>query len=126
MNKGFTFMELLIVIALLAVIAVIISTNMVGLQGKQTEKEYKNYVDKLETAACTYFEKNEYATGKQECRNNPSSNYCKITIDTLISKGLIAEDLYNPKEGKDVIEFKDDYVLISYIDGEKTCELQEN
>ncbi len=127
MNRGFTLIEILVVIALLAVVTLVIANNMVGMQGRERENEYENYKMRLESAACSYIEKMDYSDKKSECKRNASSESCKITIKNLIESGLIADDMYNPKEGKVVgdRELLDDYVLVQYVRGEKTCTLQE-
>lgn len=125
MNKGFTLIEVIVVICLLGLVAIVIATNMVSLNGKQNSKEYKDYVNKVESAACTYYEKKEYEEQRNLCKENNKSETCKIKIDLLLNKGFISEDLRNPKEDKKVTELKDQFVLISYKDGEKICKLQE-
>ena len=47
-RNGFTFVELIVIIGLLAILAIIIGTNMVGLQGEQQDKNYESFKKKLE------------------------------------------------------------------------------
>ncbi len=120
MEKGFTVVELLVVIAIIAVIAVLVSTNMLGLQGDQQEKEYENYVMTIENAACVYIEKKDANPSKTECVDNKQ---CTVTIKTLVEAGLLDENLTNPKDNKKVLEDSNE-ININYSTGEKICKYE--
>lgn len=119
-KNGFTMVELIITIVLLALIAVVIGTNMVGLQSKQTEKNYKAFTGRLESAACQYIEKKENATQKRNCKSNPNSSYCNITVGTLINAGLIDYDEIDPST--DEVVNTNLVVKIKWSNGEQSCE----
>ena len=55
-NKGFTIIELLITIALIASVSVAIGVNVINMQERQKEKEIQDFKEKLERTACTYAE----------------------------------------------------------------------
>lgn len=136
-RNGFTFVELIVIIGLLAILAIIIGTNMVGLQGKQQDKNYESFKKKLESAACLYIEKSNpesykgtetWNTFRSKCR---SVNGCDVRLEWLINEGLIAEDLADPSIEDDkkteekenaVINIKNKTVHVSYDNGTKKCE----
>ncbi len=139
-KNGFTFVELIVIIGLLALLAIIIGTNMVGLQGKQQDKNYEAFKKKLESAACLYIEKSNpesyKGTGtwnnfRSTCR---STSGCNVNLGWLIEEGLISEDLANPSIEDDkkteekenaVVNMKNKTVHVSYNNGTKKCEYNE-
>ena len=52
-KKGFTLIELIVTIALIALITVSVGVSMNGMLDKQTEKEYASYVKTIENTACS-------------------------------------------------------------------------
>ncbi len=139
-KNGFTFVELIVIIGLLALLAIIIGTNMVGLQGKQQDKTYEAFKKKLESAACLYIEKSNpesyKGTGtwnnfRSTCR---TTSGCNVNLGWLIEEGLISEDLANPSIEDDkkteekenaVVNMKSKTVHVSYNNGTKKCEYNE-
>lgn len=124
-KNGFTMVELIITIALLALVAIIIGTNMSGLQSKQTEKNYNSFVSRLESAACQFIEKKENAQQKKSCKTNPSTSNtnCIVTVENLINAGLIEEDLVDPSTNEVVAKTR--RIRIMWNNGEQTCDYQE-
>ena len=120
-NKGFTFVELIVIIGLLAILAIIIGANMVGIQGKQKEKNYNAFKDKFASAACMYIEKKEQADLKKICK----ASGCTINGQALVSSGLIAEDLIDPTTNQEVGSATGYNVQVRYTNGEKTCTFVE-
>ncbi len=121
MKKGFTLIELIITIGLLAVIGTVISTNILGTLDKQQENTYNNFKETLENAACTYVESNEYIKNNGRCSK---SNGCTITISKLLEKGLIEDnDLINPKTQKKLVAASST-IEVSYHENQKKCTLK--
>ncbi len=109
-KKGFTLIEILVVIVLLAAVSVTVGVNMYGMQERQTKKEIKNYKETLEKAACVY----------AEAKNITSDT--EVTIETLIKEGLISKSLKNPETNKSV-ETDTNKIKIEWKDNEKKCSL---
>lgn len=119
-KKGFTLIELIITIAIMALIGIVISTNMLGLFSKQEDKEYEEFVNKIEDAACVYVETEFTSTERTNCRNHG----CIITMDNLIYSGYISEDLKDPNTGDKIINDLDRYqVKVNWVNNVKTCEI---
>ena len=55
-NNGFTLVELIITITLIAIISVTIGVSMTGMLGRQDEKEIEEYIKTIEEAACVFAE----------------------------------------------------------------------
>ena len=119
-REGFTLVELIVTISIMALIGLMISTNMLGLLSDEEDKDYAAFVEKIEEAACVYVETVFSDTQRSNCRTNS----CTISIDQLISKGYIADDLKDPSNGEKVVDNKDKYkVKVSWINNVKTCEI---
>lgn len=122
-KNGFTLMELLVTIGLMALIGVVIGTNMLGLFSNEEDKDYENFKTKIEEAACIYVETASLTEDGFD-RSNCRQNGCTITINQLISKGYIADDLKDPSTGENVTLHADNYkVNVTWVNNEKTCSM---
>ena len=110
MKKGFTLVELLITIALIAVITVSVGVSISSMLNRQEEKEFKKYVELIEKSACTYAEK----------KNLPQVS-SEVSISTLLSEGLLSKDIVNPKTDKNIEYYGADIIGIKWIDYERVC-----
>ena len=108
-NKGFTLIETLVVIALLAGLSVTIGLSFSNMMDKQRENEQKDYEKTIEDAACMYAEK-----------NNINGEY-GVKIKTLIEEGLLNKNLINPKTKESVINYQENCIAIKYDKNERTC-----
>lgn len=117
-KEGFTLIELIVTIAIMGLIGVVISTNMLGLFSNEEDKEYEAFVQKIEDSACMYVETVFNDTQRSNCRTNT----CTITIDQLINKGYVADDLIDPTTGNVITSNKSKYkVKVSWVNNVKTC-----
>lgn len=92
MNKrGFTLIEILSSITIMALIATIASFNFVKIFDNEQEIGENNKDNIITTAACIYIELEENKNLKNTCLKNG----CEITTDTLIESGLLKEDDVN-------------------------------
>ena len=108
-NKGFTLVELIITITLIAIISVTIGVSMSGMLSRQDEKRVEEYNNTIEEAACVYAEINNIMFSTT------------VEINTLIQEGLLSSDLNNPVENKPVAEYGSDKVNINWSNGKRTC-----
>lgn len=110
-NKGFTLIELIITIALIAALSVVVGLNVMNTMDTQEKKQITEYKEKLENAACVYIE----SVGNRSITS--------VTIQQLIDKGLIGKDLQNPETKKPVTD--DSHVIkITWTNGKKSCKYE--
>ncbi len=108
-KKGFTLIEILVVIVLLAAVSVTIGVNLNGMQERQSKKEYDKYTETLEKAACTYAE-----------TKNFNGEY-SVKIKTLLEEGLLNKKLKNPDTEKSISEYEAHCILIKLEENKRTC-----
>ena len=108
-KKGFTLIETLVVIALLAGLSVTIGLSFSNMMDKQRENEQKDYEKTIEDAACMYAEK-----------NNINGEY-GVKVKTLIEEGLLNKNLINPNTKESVINYQENCIAIKYDKNERTC-----
>lgn len=120
-NNGFTLVELIVTIALLATLSVVVGLSVSNMFNNQTDKQYEDYKKDLENAACVYAEHNDL--NATVCATNNEA--CTIKFSALISAGLISKNLTNPNTGKKVAEDTNSFVKIRWLDKEKKCEYKE-
>ena len=132
-KNGFTLIELIAAMALLAILSTVVLVNMVGIKHNQEEAQSVRFENDIEEAACTYIDMSTNSELRQRCKSDSSRNECKIKLDTLISDSvaLIEPDLFDPLTNKKAIEEKDDiYVQIKWENKsgykEKKCEMKRN
>lgn len=101
-KKGFTLIELMVTVGLLALMGVIIGVNITSIL-KSTQKNEDDFdKETIEKAACVYYSSEEL---------NPSGS-TNITIKKLINSGLL-DERYETKEGT---------IKITTNEGQKKCE----
>lgn len=118
-NKGLTMIELIVTIGLMVLIGIVISTNMLGILSDEEDKEYETFVKEIEDSACMYVE-----TAENFDRSGCMKNGCSVSINDLIGKGYLDEELIDPSTGSEVST--DTEVSINWIAGVKTCSLIKN
>lgn len=119
-KNGFTLIELVVTIGLMALIGIVISVNVLGMFSDQEDQDYEAFKKQIEDAACIYVETTNDL--KKNCR---ATNGCYIAIDKTIGEGYIAEDLVDPSTGKKVSENPSKYkVRVSWVDNEKQCKME--
>ena len=87
-KKGFTLLELVIAIGLLALFAVFIGVSLNRTFKKQKENDYNNFIKKIVASA------NLYISNEGSIINSLSSDkgYVIIKAKDLIDKGLLSEN----------------------------------
>ena len=86
-KKGFTLVELLAVIVILAVIALIATPIVKDSIANSKNQALKETINSIERAAYNYGYQNDIGY---------DTNYKKLTLDELISKGFLKGDIINP------------------------------
>ena len=108
-NNGFTLVELIITITLIAIISVSIGVSINGMLSRQEEDQAEQYAKDIADAACVYAEVNDITTNST------------VTIHELISAGLLSKDLINPISDRPITDYNDNEVTITWSNNEKTC-----
>ena len=108
-NKGFTLIEILVVIALISSLGVIVTINISSMLNSEDNDKCSNFVKEVEEAACVYT-----GINKDICKNG-----CNITLGDLISDGFIGTDI-NACTNEEIDKSEEVKVTIS-SDGEKKC-----
>jgi len=120
-NKGFTLIEMIIVVAILAILVIILIPNILGLINKNKEQSCNNIVESIEKAASIYVSDNKYELGIN-CTNNTK----EIELKTLIDNKLVSSPIINPMTDEDISDDPNIYVLVTYDCINKTFAYQVN
>ncbi len=115
-NKGFTLVELIVTIGIMALVGVVIAANMTGMFAKEEDNSVEAFKKQLEDAACILSER---ATYRNLCQSG-----CTINASELISNGLIDENIKDPRNNTKI---KDGgyQVKITWQNKVKTCKFSE-
>ncbi len=124
MKKGFTLIEMLVVVAILATASVLIGTNFFGLIGNADEYEKENLYKYLNEAACVYVDSNDYkdkagktidGTVYPDCNDE-----CYLKSAWLYFDGYIDENAGLLKSYTEE-EIKNYEIKVTWNEGEKKC-----
>ena len=116
MKKGFTLVELLVVIAVIAGISVVAVTSLIGIADNRKEESWENVKMTIESAAKTYYKNNGYLF------ENVDNAYAWITVGKLVNEGYL-NVVKNPKTGKEVSYCN--RVLIKIVNGTATYKYED-
>ena len=129
-KNGYTLVELIITMALLALASTVIIVNMQGVESKQNKSLKERRIAEIEQAACSAIDSLQSETLTGQNRNACMASGCKIKLSKLVSEGVIDEDLEFDDDGTKIVDIKDLYsVGIKWdttSDGykEKKCEFE--
>ena len=103
MNKnGFTLIETIMVIAILALLMLILVPNVISLINKNNIKSCQNLEASIKNAAKVYVTNNKYQLGFN-CNTSEKTSTVTISIQNLIDSGdlkLQNNELVNPKNNE--------------------------
>ncbi|MDD2208721.1 MAG: prepilin-type N-terminal cleavage/methylation domain-containing protein [Bacilli bacterium] len=105
--KGFSLVELIIAIALLASIGLLIGLNFNKIFNKEEKGSYEEYVNNIKSAADLYLSSNNSLLTEL----NTNKGYIIITIKQIKEAGLLSSDLINPTTKEPVLD--DELVTVS-------------
>ena len=100
-KKGFTLVEVILVIAILSLIVVILMPNIFVLIDNNNEKSCNNLINNIEGAAMIYVNNNKYELGFS-C--NSPGNIKSFTFQKLIDYGYLRLDgnMINPIDNSEI------------------------
>lgn len=112
-QNGFTLIELIGVVAILALIMVVTIPQLMSTMTKSNVKELESFAYDLETSAMTYVE-NEWRDFKIEYQKyNKDGSYC-LSLSSLIEKNYIKKTEIDPSTNA-VIDANGKYILLTNI-----------
>ena len=96
-HNGFTLIELLITMGIIALLSTVIVINMVNQYEKNKASQYEKFKETITSTGCSYIDSEDEKKERETCKENKQ---CDISISTLISAGLIDENLIDPSNNK--------------------------
>ncbi len=115
-KKGFTLIELIVTIMLMATLSISVGLNVSNLADRQKVKEQSAYKRRIENAACVYAE--QMGLVQSTCNSSPAS--CRISVSDLINRGLVNKELKNPLTNKTAKE-DSTIIQITWANNERKC-----
>ena len=108
-KKGFTLIETIMVIAILALLMLILVPNVISLINKNNIKSCQNLEASIKNAAKVYVTNNKYQLGFN-CNTSEKTSTVTISIQNLIDSGdlkLQNDNLVNPKNNSTIKQDKE-------------------
>ena len=91
-RKGFTLIEVIMIIAIIAILSLILIPNVMVLINENKKRSCEKMIDNIESAAKMYVNQNKYELGF-DCDNNKTKG---IKLKTLVDAGYLGGELVNP------------------------------
>ena len=108
MNKGFTLVELLAIISILALIFLVSFPNFMSMTRKDEAKKYEEMEESLCLAGKTYI----YNHMEEYTELSTPNSIIEIQIQDLIDYEIVENDLKNPNTNKYVKNYKLKYKVL--------------
>lgn len=115
-NKGFTLIELMATIAIIALLAVFLTPVVKNLIDDSNQKAYDSVVDTIEDAAKSY----AYLNSASIDSSITTNGYAEVTIETLKESDLLDNKLINPLTKSEISNT--DVVRITKSGNKYSCE----
>lgn len=119
-NKGFTIVELLIVIVVIGILALLVITTYSGIQAKARNSKRASDVKSLQTQVEAYFSQNGFYPSRTDLN---SSAWLSTNMKSLDQNALI--DPSNPTQSKTLVASpvaKSYSYAVTQSDGSTSCE----
>ena len=110
-NKGFTFVELLVVIALLSIVLILTISQVQRVNNNSKIKLCKNKLSLIEESLNLYLDNNrDLFSNSGLCEEEPVSNICYTSVFKIAEQGIIDYDkdknIINPVNNKILNDYK--------------------
>ena len=99
-QKGFTLVEILVTIGLLALLGVGIGVSLNKVLKNQEENTYETFIEKIKSSSLLYSSNSETIMNDLEFNNG----YVLISMNDLINGGYIRENVKNPNTNETLKE----------------------
>lgn len=100
-NKGFTLLEVILVVAILGVILLIVVPNVSGLLKKNKDEQYENLRKSIISSAKIYVSDNRYNL-PIVCNNTSDRPVFTITLQNLVDAGNLTEPVVDPRNKSEI------------------------
>lgn len=90
-NKGFTLIEMLVCVGIIAALGVIIGLSATTVINNTKYAKYEAQMKDIFTAASVYIELSKNSAIKNGCK----SSGCIIKLSSLVTEGLVDKSIYN-------------------------------
>ena len=108
-HNGFTLIEILLTLGIIAILSTIIVINTINLNEKNKANQYEKFKEIITTAGCSYIDSDTAKALRESCKKE---KYCTISLSTLISSGLIDENLIDPSNNK-IVKTEQNNIMIN-------------
>lgn len=106
-KKGFTILEIVITLSLIATVALLFSNSFDNIEHNQKISESKMFLNKIYNATNIYIDSNPAVNGFLY-----KGGYALFQVKKLIDGGYLDENIINPKTNKKINQ--DEYIYIYY------------
>ena len=111
-KKGFTLIEVIMVIAIITILSLILIPNVMVLINENKKRSCEKMIDNIESAAKMYVNQNKYELGFDCDDKNKTKG---ITLETLVDAGYLGGELVNPiNKIKIDLDNKENKVSVTY------------
>ena len=100
-DKGFTLLEVILVVAILGVITLIAVPSVSSLLNKNKDDQYENLKKSIISAAKIYVSDNRYNLGIV-CNNVNNKPIITVTLEELVSEGNLTEPIIDPRNKNEI------------------------
>lgn len=110
-NRGFTLIELIVVVAIIALLSLVLTPNVISLINKNKVNSYNDTIKSIEMAAASYVSDNRYSLGIT-CPDSATKVTKIVTLQTLVKTGALTSIPTNPCTNSDFVDTEE--VRITY------------
>ena len=100
-NKGFTLLEIILVVAILGVITLIVVPSVSSILNKNKNDQYENLKKSIISAAKMYVSDNRYDLGIT-CNNASERPTFTITLKDIVDSGDLTEPVVDPRDKSEI------------------------
>ena len=106
-NKGFTLIEIIITITLIALVSIMFTNSFDSISKNSRRSDYTRMIKKIKNAVSVYVENNNAANSELYA----GSGYILVTVGDLITSGNLSNELIDPSTQKVINKTNSIYVI---------------
>ena len=101
-NKGFTLVELIVVIVLIALVGTVVVINIVGMQSDEDSMTESRFEQRIASAGCTYIDMLSRVSEREAWKSDGAEH--SVSLGALIDEGIVDGEAIDPKTNKKLSE----------------------